>query len=72
MTEDKTQNSTFMTKKLSFKVRLHMVTCSLKNINVISMKDFEIIIERYRARNTQVSAKACCFATIKSICFLRY
>ena len=23
-----------------------MVTCSLKNINVISMKDFEIIIEQ--------------------------
>ena len=23
----------------------------------------------YRARNTQVSAKTCCFATIRSICF---
>ena len=30
---------------LSFKVRLHMVTCE-SEINVISMKDFGIIIEK--------------------------
>ena len=59
--KDKTQNITFTTKKLSFKVRLHMVTCSLKNINVISMKGFEIIIEKKKFFFNNIGKSQCIY-----------